>query len=309
MAKNERNEILLESGTNEIELMEFTIGHNTFGINVAKVREILIPEPIMPMPRSHPAVEGVFKPRDVVITVINLPKYLNIPTSPDDKTLFIVTNFNMMTVAFRVHTVVGIDRISWEDIQKPEKTIYGDDDGIATGIAQFENRLITILDFEKIVSDISPKTSIVADSIDSMGIRVNDKRPIAIAEDSILLSKLIVESLTRAGYSNIKKFDDGQALWDYLQTIKDKDDMEKHISLVITDIEMPRMDGHRLLKLIKGDRHLKYLPVIVFSSLINQDMYRKGVELGADEQLSKPDIVHLVEVIDKLMNEAYGTDI
>ena len=143
--------ILLESGTNEMEIMEFTIAGETFGINVAKVREIMMPDEVKHMPHAHPTVEGVFKPRDTVITVINLPLYLNLPSSlEEERNLFIVTYFNKMDVAFRVHSVEGIHRISWEDIQKPDKTIYGGDDGVATGIAKYDDRLITILDFEKI---------------------------------------------------------------------------------------------------------------------------------------------------------------
>ena len=149
----EKNEILLESGTNEIEIMEFTISDVLYGINVAKVREIMLCEPVKFMPHTHPAVEGIFKPRDLVITVIDLPKYLGDGTNvPNPKDIFIVTNFNNMNIAFRVHTVVGIRRISWTDIQKPDKTISGGDDSVATGIAQCGSDLVTILDFEKIAA-------------------------------------------------------------------------------------------------------------------------------------------------------------
>ena len=155
------SEILLETGTNEIEIMEFTIDGNLFGINVAKVREIMMSAPVRPMPHSHPAVEGIFKPRDIVITVVDLPKYLSgQEEEKHPKDLFIVTNFNKMHIAFRVHTVVGISRISWTDIQKPDKTVSGGPDGVATGIAQCGSNLVTILDFEKIVAEIAPQTSI-----------------------------------------------------------------------------------------------------------------------------------------------------
>ena len=126
MAERGNHEILLETGTNEIEIMEFTIDGNLYGINVAKVREILMSAPVHPMPHSHPAVEGIFKPRDIVITVVDLPKYLSgREEEKGNKDLFIITNFNQMHIAFRVHTVVGISRISWQDIQKPDKTVSG----------------------------------------------------------------------------------------------------------------------------------------------------------------------------------------
>ena len=108
MREDNRQGILLESGTNEIEVMEFTINGNLYGINVAKVKEILMSEPVKPMPHANPAVEGIFKPRDTVLTVVDLPRYLlQAPCEKGEKDLFILTNFNRMNIAFRVHTVVG----------------------------------------------------------------------------------------------------------------------------------------------------------------------------------------------------------
>lgn len=306
MERDSRSEILLESGTNEIEIMEFTIADNLFGINVAKVREIMMPSPVKPMPHSHPAVEGVFRPREEVITVIDLPSYLNLPKSEEERNLFIITHFNQIYVAFRVHTVVGIDRISWGGIQKPDKTIYGGKDGIATGIATFEDRLITILDFEKIVADIAPSTGIQLSDIDKLGARPVSDRRILIAEDSLLLSSMICAALEKAGYEKIEKFDDGKEAWDYLsgmkRTLKEGENVLDHTACIITDIEMPQMDGHRLTKLIKTDPVLKTIPVIIFSSLISPEMEIKGKSLGADEQLSKPEIGHLITVIDRLLD-------
>lgn len=307
MDRESRSEILLESGTNEIEIMEFTIADNLFGINVAKVREIMMPSPVKPMPHSHPAVEGVFRPREEVITVIDLPAYLNLPKSEEGRNLFIITHFNQIYVAFRVHTVVGIDRISWSGIQKPDKTIYGGKDGIATGLATFEDRLITILDFEKIVADIAPSTGIQLSDIDKLGVRPVSDRRILIAEDSLLLSSMICAALEKAGYEKIRKFDDGKEAWNYLSTMKrtlqEEDNVLDQVSCIITDIEMPQMDGHRLTKLIKSDPVLKAIPVIIFSSLISAEMEIKGRSLGADEQLSKPEIGHLITVIDSLLEK------
>lgn len=303
MKNHNKNEILLETGTNEMEIMEFLVGSSVFGINVAKVREILIAGEVKKMPHSHPAIEGVFKPRDEVITVVNLPSYLNIEGSEiKDKNIFIVTEFNQMCIAFRVDTVVGIDRISWEDIQKPDKSIYGGTDGIATGIAQCEGRLITILDFEKIMADIVPSSSIKVEELKALGERPRDSRPIVMAEDSMLLSKLMLDSLNTAGYTNIIQFSNGKEAWDYLFKINEDPDLKNKVSLIITDIEMPQMDGHRLTKLIKENRNLKSIPVVIFSSLITEQMYVKGKQVGADEQLSKPEIGHLVEVIDGLLH-------
>lgn len=298
----EKNEILLESGTNEIEIMEFTISDVLYGINVAKVREIMLCEPVKFMPHTHPAVEGIFKPRDLVITVIDLPKYLGDSNNvPNPKDIFIVTNFNNMNIAFRVHTVVGIRRISWTDIQKPDKTISGGDDSVATGIAQCGGDLVTILDFEKIVAEIAPETSIQMSEIDELGPRERDSRAILIAEDSILLSKMIKDALTKAGYTNLTMFSNGRDLWEHLLGIKQRQRIDEEAALIITDIEMPQMDGHRLTKLVKDDFELKRIPLIIFSSLITDEMRIKGKELGANEQMSKPEIGHLVSVMDNLL--------
>ena len=302
MVKNEKEGILLESGTNEIEVMKFTVLGEFYGINVAKVQEIIMSEKVKPIPHANPPVEGIFKPRDELITVINLAKYLtgdDRENGPRD--LFIVTNFNKMTVAFRVDSIEGISRISWKDIQKPDKTIANGDDSVATGIAQCGKELVIILDFEKIVAEIAPETTIQVTDVDKMGDRPICNSPIVIAEDSILLSKMIDDSLERAGFTNVKNFSNGQEAWDYLSQIHNDSDLYDKVNLVITDIEMPEMDGHRLTKLIKDDEHLKKIPVIIFSSLINEQMRQKGKELGADEQLSKPEIGHLITVMDELL--------
>ena len=302
MMEENKQGILLESGTNEIEIMKFTIGGNLFGINVAKVREIMISAPVKPMPHAHVSVEGIFKPRDTVITVVDLPQYLGVDSPKDSKDIFIITNFNNHNFAFHVHSVVGIARISWQQIKKPDRIIYGGREGVATGIADFENHLITILDFEKIVSEISPDLGIQVEDIDKMGPRQRSEKPILLAEDSMLLSRMITESLRKAGYENLIVTDNGQEAWDFLVEAKaDNDPITNHVCCVVTDIEMPQMDGHHLTKLIKGDSILRQLPVIHFSSLINEEMRRKGEQVGADAQLSKPEIANLVSLIDRLI--------
>ena len=305
MQDNERGKILLESGTNEIEIMQFTINNNLYGINVAKVREIMMSVQVKHIPHVHPAVEGIFKPRDVVLTVVDLPFYLTGEHSePDPKDLFIVTNFNKMYIAFRVHTAVGISRISWTDIHKPDKTIANGDTGVATGIAQCEEQLVTVLDFEKIVADIAPETSIQMKEVESMGKRNERSHSVLIAEDSVLLANVLEKALQKAGYTNLKMFSNGQELWDYLKPMAEEPEtLNKKVSIIITDIEMPSMDGHRLTKLIKSDPILREIPVVIFSSLITEEMWIKGKQLGADEQLSKPEIGHLIDVMDGLLEK------
>ena len=301
--EKEKEGILLESGTNEIEIMKFKIQGEFYGINVAKVKEIMMSEKVKIMPHAHPAVEGIFKPRDILITVIDLGYYLTgeeLGHKPRD--LFIVTNFNKMTVAFRVQSIEGISRISWKDIQKPDKTLSHGEEGVATGIAQCAGELVTILDFEKIVAEIAPETTIQISEVEQMGDRPLCDSPLVIAEDSILLQKMIDDSLERAGFMDVKNFNNGQEAWDYLEALRNAPDLYDKVNLIITDIEMPEMDGHRLTKLVKDDPRLKKIPVVIFSSLIDDQMRLKGEALGADEQLTKPEIGHLVHVIDRLLD-------
>ena len=299
--------ILLESGTNELEVLEFILGENHYGINVAKIKEILLYQHVTPVPNGHEFVEGIFMPRDTMITVINLRRCLGLPddNSPDGK--FIITNFNKLNIAFHVDEVVGIHRVSWEQIIKPDSTINaevnGTSTGVSTGVIKMEDKLVVILDFEKIVTDISPETGLKISDMDNYVAHDRSKSPILLAEDSPLLSKLITDCLKKAGYTNLITNANGQEAWEKLNEFKDAGTLDDKVHLIITDIEMPLMDGHRLTKLCKEDEVIKKIPLVIFSSLINDEIYRKGESLGADAQLTKPEIGNLVNTVDGLIEK------
>ncbi|WP_029321914.1 chemotaxis protein [Butyrivibrio sp. AE3004] len=294
------SKILLENGTNELEVLEFRIDDHCYGINVAKIKEIIVYQEVTPVPNAHPSIEGIFMPRDTMITAIDLRNCLQRGASKPGG-LFIITNFNKLDIAFHVDTVVGIHRVSWADIIKPNATISKAEESISTGIIKLEERLIIILDFEKIVSDINPNTGLNVAQLTDIGTRTRNEIPIVLAEDSQLLNKLIVDSLKKAGYDNVRHFENGKLAYDYIKGCKDRGQLDK-VKCIITDIEMPIMDGHRLTKLVKSDDETKQIPLIIFSSLVNEEMRRKGESLGADRQLSKPEIGNLVAVIDELVH-------
>lgn len=296
--------ILLENGTNELEVLEFKLGNNHYGINVAKIRELLTYQPVTPIPNADASVEGIFMPRDTMITVINLKNCLGLDSTIENKGLFIITNFNKLNVAFHVDEVLGIHRVSWADIIKPDSTINTENNGVSTGVIKIEEKLVIILDFEKIVTEISPETGLKVSAIDDMGERERCDSPILIAEDSPLLSKLITECLKKAGYTNLIITMNGQEAWDKLVQYKKEGTARDKVHCIITDIEMPLMDGHRLTKLVKEDEELKAIPLIIFSSLVNDEMRRKGEALGADAQLTKPEIGLLVGAIDDLIDKS-----
>ncbi len=294
------SKILLENGTNELEVLEFILDGNSYGINVAKIREIIPFQGVTPVPNAHPSIEGIFMPRDVMITAIDLKNCLQRGQS-DPKGLFIITNFNKLDIAFHVDQVIGIHRVSWKEIIKPNSTVSNADEGISTGVIKMNDKLIIILDFEKIILDINPETGLKMTEIDALGERKRSDIPILIAEDSPLLNRLIVDSLKKAGYHNLIHTENGQEAWEVISDCKKKGILKEHVQCLITDIEMPIMDGHRLTRLVKEDDDTKDIPVIIFSSLVNQEMMKKGEALGADAQLSKPEIGNLVRVIDKLV--------
>lgn len=293
--------ILLESGTNELEVVEFGIGKNRFGINVIKVKEILNPVPITQVPHSHPSVEGIIDIRGEVVPVVDVAHALGFPASENpeyDK--FILAELNQTKIVFHVHRVTQIHRISWENIEKPKKMYQGLDTQI-TGVINMEDGMLLLIDFEKIVADINPESSIHKDQIKSLGVRERSEKKILIAEDSALLRGLLKETLEEAGYTNLLLFEDGKDALAHLEGIVASDkQVEDEIQLVITDIEMPRMDGHHFTKRIKEEGDLSKLPVIIFSSLITEDLRHKGEMVGADAQVSKPQIVELIQLMDEL---------
>ncbi len=230
--------ILLDSGTNELEVLEFTLGEFSYGINVAKIKEIISYQPVTPVPNSHPSIEGIFMPRETMITAIDLKNCLGRGVS-EPGGLFIITNFNNLNIAFHVEAVKGIHRVSWRNIIKPDSTVSTAEASVSTGFIKKDEKLIIILDFEKIISDINPETGLKISEIDELGERSRSDVPILIAEDSVLLNKLIVDSLTQAGYSRIIHTENGQKAYDVISECKADGTLAEHVKLVITDIEMP----------------------------------------------------------------------
>lgn len=294
--------ILLESGTNELEIVEFEVANNKFGINVIKVKEIIQPIPVTFIPHVHPHVEGIIQLRGEVLPVVDMLKVLGIPTenrNPQQK--YIVAEFNKQRVVFHVDNVTQIHRISWDQIEKPSDMYQGGSSQVI-GVIKSQDEMILLLDFERIMVDINPESSISVDDVKKLGKRERTEKKVIIAEDSPLLRKLLFDTMNEAGYVNTEFFENGRDAYDYLEALARADkQIENHVQLVITDIEMPQMDGHHLTKKIKSHPDLKKLPVIIFSSLITDDLRHKGEQVGAEEQISKPEIAELILQMDKLI--------
>ncbi|WP_141431357.1 chemotaxis protein [Bacillus sp. 03113] len=293
------NGILLESGTNELEIVEFIIGSNKFGINVIKVKEIILPVPVLQIPHSHKYVKGIIELRGEILPVVNLVEAIGFaPSSQNETDKFIVTEFNQQKFVFHVQNVTQIHRISWEQIEKPSSSYQGQT-GELTGIVKIENEIIMLLDFEKIITEINLDLGINKNRIKAVNKRDRSNIKVIVAEDSPLLRKLLHETLIEAGIKHIHFFENGLEVLHYLDDLSSKGrNVKEDVQLIITDIEMPQMDGHHLTLNIKKHPERSNIPVILFSSLITDDLRHKGEKVGADAQVSKPDIEKLIEMID-----------
>ena len=296
-----KQEILLSSGTNELEIVKFEVGHNIFGINVMKVREIIQPVEITKVPHSHSHVEGMITLRGEILPVIDLFSFFNVEHGEEEKQeKYIVTEFNKRKIVFHTGAVSQIHRVSWEEIEKPTALNQGLERHM-TGIIKLDGTMIFLPDYEKIIFDLESESGLDPYHVkdEKFDQRRTDKKLI-IVEDSPLLLRLLVEKLNEAGYNNIVSFENGKDAYEHaLELIEDGTPLQEKVDLMITDIEMPQMDGHRLTKLLKDNPLSAGMPILIFSSLITDDLRHKGEQVGADEQISKPELNELIEKLDK----------
>ncbi|WML49427.1 chemotaxis protein [Neobacillus sp. PS3-34] len=292
--------ILLESGTNELEIVEFNAGINKFGINVIKVKEIINPVQVVAIPHAHPYVEGIIELRGEVLPVISIANALGFPPSENQQLdKFIVTEFNKQKIVFHVQGVNQIHRISWQDIEKPSGMYNGQESQII-GVVKINGEMILLLDFEKIIVEINPDSGIRVQEVKKLGKRERSDKKLIAAEDSPLLRKMLFDTLSEAGYDNVDFFENGQDAYDYLENlVSEGKNPAEEVQLIITDIEMPKMDGHHFTKKVKEHPKMAPIPVIIFSSLITEDLRHKGNKVGAEGQISKPEIAELILKIDK----------
>ncbi|HEM1309336.1 TPA: chemotaxis protein CheV [Listeria monocytogenes] len=299
----EEKGILLQSGTNELEIVTFTVGENLFCINVLKVKEIIHPLEVTPVPDSNPAIEGVSQVRGEIMPVVNLARVMKLPEIEPENTKFIITELNQMKIVFRVDEVHRIQRISWEQIEEPEKLSIGLEE-LAVGIVKLDGNLVLLLDYEKIIYEISGNADFAVTGEDRMARKVNrEEKTIFIAEDSQMLRQMLEDTLHEAGYTNLQFFANGREAQEHIFKLlkEQKEQTFENVNLLITDIEMPQMDGHHLTKVIKEDEIGRELPVVIFSSLITEDLEHKGAGVGADAQVSKPNIHQLINILDELV--------
>lgn len=310
----QQSNILLESDTNELEIVEFRIDevdcHGKvmpcfYGVNVAKVREIIRLPQMSRIVNAKPGVEGMIKLRDKVITIINLATVLNKDTGNLVADRVVVLEFNNLMVGVLVHSVSRIYRISWKNVEPPAKSVHSDQ---VTGLVKMDDRIILVLDFEKIVAELCSESALKPlDEVLMLRSESNPERAertVLVADDSVFIRKTLSSSLRSAGYTVVEA-ENGAEAWQIIQdtmqkAAQDGCHFKKYIHMLITDVEMPQMDGLHLTSLVRKEETLRDLPVAIFSSLASEDNKRKWIGLGANCILTKPDLPKLVDVVDEL---------
>jgi len=294
-------EILLESGTNELEVLVFDVAEFRFGINVAKVREVLPVTGITSLPKAHRSIRGVFKLRNQVIPCVSLMDHLGIKsTRQDAESTMILTDLNQQQTAFLVDQVERIHRLSWENILAVPG-LEALSHTPVTALARCEDRLVVMLDFEMVLDDVTEQYFRTDEVANPLGLSREEFR-ILLAEDSPTVREAIHETLQASGYERMEFFENGAAAWTWMEErLRQTGRADQVGDLLIADVEMPQVDGFHLTRRIKEHPELKKIPVLLYSSIITPDNRKKGAAVGADAQVSKPELAKVVQLADELI--------
>lgn len=312
--------ILLEAGTNELEIVEFHLDEKDpkegtykgyYGVNVAKVLEIIRMPKVTEMPEvRHKSVLGAFNLRSQIIPLVDLSIWLGKErVSAAEEPKVVVTEFNNVNTAFLVSGVNRIHRISWEEVEAPNAYVSAMTNNSVNGVVKMDGRIIFLLDLERIVSDLNPQLGLRLDAaLDLKGVGYRA----LIADDSTVIREMIKSLMQKAGFQ-VEAVNNGKDGWERLQAIKAKAEKENRpitdfVQIVVSDIEMPQMDGHSFCRHIKEDNVLKKLPVILFSSLITDKLLHKGKAVGADDQVAKPEISYVAQRSIALIEKALAAN-
>lgn len=307
--------ILLESGTNELEIVEFfldeveidgTSYRGYYGVNVAKVLEIIRMPTVTELPESgHSCILGAFNLRSQVIPLVDLSMWLGKHREETEPPKVIVTEFNNVCTAFQVSGVNRIHRISWEEVEPPSGYVANLSSQSITGVVKIDDRIIFLLDLERIVANLNPDLALKLD--DAIDWEDGERRRALITDDSGLIREMLTDLMEKANFQ-VEAHNNGREAWDRLLHLKSLAEQSNrpltdYVQVIVSDIEMPAMDGHSLCKAIKEDPVLGKLPVILFSSLITDKLRHKGESVGADMQVSKPEVTLLAQRAIELIEE------
>ncbi|MDR1660456.1 MAG: chemotaxis protein [Desulfovibrio sp.] len=313
--------ILLEAGTNELEVVEFfldeistsaaasanakehpgkdAVYRGYYGVNVAKVLEIIRMPKVTELPEvQHPSVLGAFNLRSRIIPLVDLAMWLEKKHAGErNQAKTIVTEFNNVTTAFMVSGVNRIHRISWERVEPPNQYVAAISNNTVIGVVQLEGRIVFLLDLEKVVANLNPRLGLRLDDLGEDWVNAGYRA--LVADDSALVREMQRDLLEKAGFT-VEIVSNGRLAWERLLEFKGRAEEDNRpitdfVHVVVSDIEMPVMDGLNLTSRIKEDPVLHSLPVLLFSSLITDKLRHKGQSVGADDQISKPEVTQLAK--------------
>jgi two-component system, chemotaxis family, chemotaxis protein CheV len=294
------HEILLESGTNEMELLVFRLGGTAYGVNVIKVRELVQRLPVISLPHAPEGVAGSIKLREEILSLIDLAVYLKEEPDPKAKGLIIMLEINNTRCGVLVDAVEMIHRLRWEDIDPPSPLLSYCDAPV-TAVSRIQDRVVQILDFERIFSELLGVNAVeITDEQAAGGSKERAKIKILAVDDSSFVRNSLQKVLLKAGFGEVVFREDGDAAWEELQRAHDAE--EKSYDIVLSDIEMPRVDGWHLTVRLKEDPRFKDVPVVLFSSVVSDDMASKSEAVGASAQVSKSDTAGLLAALDSCLN-------
>ncbi|PKN18333.1 MAG: chemotaxis protein CheV [Deltaproteobacteria bacterium HGW-Deltaproteobacteria-6] len=318
MAISDNKGILLETGTNELEIIEVFIDEvggyrGYYGINVAKVIKIISLPAIIKPPNAAHFVSGMFNHCGNVIILIDMAIWLGRERREDVRPIAIITEFNRVTSAFLVSGITRIHRTSWANI-KPLDSYMQNFCPAVTGYINLEDKNVLMLDLERAIGEINPDLAVPHLQPIENKKAVSESAadgiiyPIRVlhADDSGMIRRATREALESGGEFIVTSEVDGSVAWEYLMDTKRRaaeqnKPLTDFIDIILTDVEMPQMDGYHLCHKVKNDPVLKDLPVVLFSSLITDKLLHKGKAVHADAQLSKPNTTELIAKLKEIM--------
>ena len=304
------------AGTNRLELLLFSLGHDShtgreeiFGINVFKVREVMSIPAITQAPDMPPSVAGMISLRGNLIPVVNLAKFCDLHID-EPAQIMIVTEYNKTMQGYMVHSVDTILRLDWNSVKTPPDMLSEQMGGVVTAVTELDDgRIVMIMDVEKVLADTTHDTSSNNWFND---VKASESRNVTIffADDSLVARKQITRTLDHMGFTHVSA-NNGLEAWEKLKEIAQRAETAQQpvanfVQLILTDVEMPEMDGFVLTKKIKADSRFDGIPVIMHSSLSADSNQNLGKNVGADDYVPKFDPTHLSATIEKNISEAHS---
>lgn len=294
------------AGTNKLEILLFFLGtdqrtgrRETFGINVFKVREVMRTPQITAAPEMPAAVEGMVSLRGALVPVVDLAKYAGISASTP-REIMIVTEYNGHTQGFLVESVDTILRLDWSKMRVPPEMLTAQLGGLVTAVTELDdNRLVMMMDVEKVLSETTNyDDEMMFRGVQPLGM---PEATIYFCDDSVVARRQIERTLQQMQVKYVAAVN-GRMLWEELSKVAEYamsvgKPVTDFVSLVLTDIEMPEMDGYILTKTIKNDPRMEGVPVIMHSSLSGMSNQKLGISVGVDEYVPKFEPQRLAETL------------